>query len=302
MKKIFFAVLIISLFVSMSYSITLSDLYDVNPDIKKSYEGVLKDSEKQKVLDYLNYVRKLHNLKPVVYEKNFDIITAKASLIMTANATLTHTPDKKMKCFTQEGADGAKTSNLYISGYSDQSMMEDSTISIKSWLTDDNVDNLGHRRWVLDPFLKYVSFGRVDGIPLVKSDFFMTAETLRVVNPEQNDISDTNIEYVAYPVSEYPKDLFIKEWFLSFTAIPSVKNIWDNRLVSYKKTVIEITDSAGKKLKISDISFNNDGFGVPNIIQWKTTGLKDNVKYTVSIKNVMNGSESKDYKYNFILK
>jgi len=57
----------------------IDDIYDILPDIQSCYEGVLKDSEKQRVLAELNFIRNLHGLNPVSYNYEDDIYTAKAA-------------------------------------------------------------------------------------------------------------------------------------------------------------------------------------------------------------------------------
>ena len=71
----------------------LSMFYEKEPDIQNGYEGILKDSEKQKDLNLLNYVRERHRLRPVIYNFSDDLYAAKAALIIAANAKLNHYPD-----------------------------------------------------------------------------------------------------------------------------------------------------------------------------------------------------------------
>ncbi|MES0491170.1 MAG: hypothetical protein ABUK01_14325, partial [Leptospirales bacterium] len=164
------------------------------------------------------------------------------------------------------------------------------------WVVDDRVESLGHRRWILDPFLKYISYGRVDGNGV-------SAAALKVIHDESQDITKTNLNFVAYPYGDYPDRLFAKSWYLSFNAIVDRTSGWGNgqKNINYKKAKIEVRDPKGRKLGVSSIKTNYEGYGIPNIIQWKTRGLANNVEYTVTIKNVTVNGKPKDYTYKFRL-
>ncbi len=212
MKKFLIACLVL-IFCGKVSAVTVDELYDVKPNPAACNEGVLKETEKQKVLKKLNVIRKLHGLKPVAYNSDDDKLTAKSALIMQANATLTHTPDKSMKCWSEEGAKGSGKSNLFIGFASGRKDVDTSESYVAGWLIDDGVDSLGHRRWLIDPFLKYVSFGRVDGKPVVNSEWeTTTGAAISVINEESADIKDTKTEFVAYPYQNYSNELFKKNW------------------------------------------------------------------------------------------
>lgn len=301
MKKLL-AVFLTLLFYGNACAVTMEELYDVIPDPASCNEGVLKEAEKQKVLKKLNVIRKLHGLKPVAYNSADDKLTAKSALIMQSNAKLTHNPDNSMKCWTAEGQKGSGKSNLFIWCASGTEYVSDSESYVTGWLIDDGVESLGHRRWLIDPFLKHVSFGRVDGKPVVSSDCeTTTGAAISVIHNESADIKDTKIEFVAYPYQNYSNELFKKDWLLSFTAIYDKSRVWNNSEANYAGAKITVTDEAGKALSVHSVSHDNTGYGVPNIIQWKVTGLKDNIKYTVKISGVMVKGQLQDYMYWFKL-
>ena len=55
-----------------------------------------------------------------------------------------------------------------------------SASALGSLLVDNGVETLGHRRWMLHPFLGTTSLGRVDGTP-PGSPYFYTGVSLKVV-------------------------------------------------------------------------------------------------------------------------
>lgn len=301
MKKIL-TLCFVLLFCKNAFAISLDELYDVKPEPSSCKEGVLKKSEKLKVLDRLNAIRNLHGLKPVSYNEADDALTAKSALIMQANATLTHTPDKTMKCWSAEGEKGSGKSNIHIYYSSGMKDLEESKDIVAGWLIDDGVDSLGHRRWLIDPFLKYVSFGRVDGKPVINSEWdTTTGAAISVINNESADIKDTKTEFVAYPYQNYSNELFKKNWFLSFTALYDKTSAWNNSGANYTGAKITVTGENGNALSVHSVSHDNTGFGVPNIIQWKINGLQDNIKYAVKISGVMVDGKPKEYSYWFML-
>jgi len=276
----------------------INQLYDDLPDISTCYEGVLKDSEKLNALNTINEIRTLHHLKPVEYNYEEDHLVAKSALISVANATLNHNPSINSKCYTKEGQLGSNSSNLHI-GYqnnTDKVYLADHVII--RFLVDSNTKTIGHRRWILFPFLKTIAYGRVDA-KIGKYNTMITAITLKVINDEMADISDTEIEYIAYPYENYPSNYFKHGWYSSFSVLFDKTDRWKNRNVDYRNAKITVTDENGKKLSIKSIKYNTDGAGLPNILQWKIGKTKNKKKYRVKIENVLVNGEQRDYSYWF---
>lgn len=268
----------------------IDDIYEILPDIDMCDEGVLKDTEKEKALDELNFIRSLHGLKPVSYNYKDDIYTAKAALIIVANKKMNHHPDSSYKCWTEEGEYGCSKSNLSMSWGWESNIPKTENFVIRQ-VIDNNVESLGHRRWLLFPFLKNISYGRVDV-------FGFTGAAIKVIN---EDLTPANVDFVAYPYGEYPRNLFVKNWYLSFSIVADRNDRWNNVNVDFSNAIIEIYDEKGNALPIKSISYNNEGYGIPNHLQWKTDGIKNSIKYTVDIKNVKVFGVYKDYQYWFTL-
>nr|WP_294948222.1 CAP domain-containing protein [uncultured Mucilaginibacter sp.] len=274
--------------------------YATRPDIENCLAGSLNNSSKQTALARVNYIRNLHKLPAVSYNAADDELAQQSALISAANAVLDHAPTASALCYTADGALGSGKSNLGISLSSQITDFKDET-NVDRWLTEEYSQTIGHRRWLLDPFLKYVAYGRVDGKPK-KSDYsFTSAASLKVINNEVADIPYLNIDYVAYPYAEYPSNLFLKNGFLSFSALYDRFNEGNNSYIKYRHASVEVTDQSGSPLLVSAISFDNQYEGLPNSIQWKVDGLKDNTPYTVKIKNVEADGKALSYEYNFKL-
>lgn len=272
-------------------------LYAVAPDVANCKEGQLSQAMKDSALERLNYIRALHGLKLLLYEPKDDVKVQQASLIIVANAKLTHTPAATYECYTTAGKDGSGQSNIYIM-YGSQTI-KSAYEFIDGWLIDDDVESLGHRRWILDPFLRYTAFGFVQGKPLVNAGWSsVIGSAMKVMGNTKN--SDTGpIDFVAYPHGVYPQALFLKSWFLSFSAVIDRTSSWKNDGIDYSKATVQVTDPNGTALTVSSMIADDQGFGLPNSLQWKVAGLKNGVTYSVKISGVGTAAGSKTYSYTF---
>ncbi len=294
----------------------LSQLYVQIPDISRCIPGKLTDKEIQTAFKMVNRIRTLHQLPPVTYKSSMDEASAKAALIVAANRSMTHHPSLESLCFSDEGAETSSHSNLFISTYS----IWDPTLSgrrvpdivtqmkkyliptsdiVAGWLIDRNVPSLGHRRWLLSPFLTEISFGRVDTIRHSGNRWdVITGSALAYRAVKGMPLLPVNF-FVACPFNDYPASFFDKNEFLSFSAIPISANIFGNELVQLDAARITITNQHGKSMPVRDIHWDNNAYGVPNALIWKTPGLKLNKRYHVTISNVRFGNNAHTYRYMF---
>ena len=281
---------------------TQTDIYDVIPDVNNCQSGALKDSEKQKILAKVNSIRALHGLKPVTYNYSKDVNAQSSALITAANENLSHTPPANWKCYTAAGATGSENSNLFIKWYFGSSTPK-SEETILGWMMDQNVDVCGHRRWLIDPFLKFIAFGRVDGVSKNNPQFNVLGASIYVIDSDKQNLLDWNDDFVAYPFHNYPTELVFDNknayWLFSFTAVFDKTDWWSNKNVSYANATLEIKDAANQVVSYTDLSSNNEGYGVPNALKWRIPSVQKEMTYTVTIKNVSFGANTKDYTYWF---
>ena len=272
--------------------------FDRIPDLGSCYEGILKDTRKQEALSYVNYVRSLHNLSPVSYDNTSDLQTQKAAFMSVANQTITHTPSVNSKCYSPEGADGCLASNLSFAGHSGFYPDHTDEYVIEGFMKEKNSPSIGHRRWILFPFLKCISYGRAFGKP-EGSEFYLSASALKVIYSETQDVNVSSIPFIAYPHNNYPSKLFETDCFLSFSVVFDKSKMWTN--VGFAFANIEVRNESNQSMPVSEKSYDIDGSGMPNSIQWKVAHLVKGVLYTVSIKNVDVEGIKKDFQYNFKL-
>ena len=287
-------------------------IYASEPDFSSCDAGIPTDAEKQKVLARINYIRAIHNLKPVEYDEDGDGMTAECSLVIAANEQLSHQPKSSWKCYSQEAYDGCYSSNisLVMTTNADTTLM-DSTSIVDGFLTDENEVppvTLGHRRWMTDPWLAHISFGRADYSD--GSGHFVLGSAIRVINrddpSDQQDISDTDIKFVAYPFENYPAELYNDNVMMSFTVIGDKFSKYNNGegKINLNSATVAIIGPDNKTMKIKSGSLATDysGSGVPNSLRWYAEGIKPNAKYNVTILNVFVNNNPESYQYWFELK
>jgi uncharacterized protein YkwD len=279
-----------------------SGIYVTAPTVSSCSTGQLKDSERTAVLAKLNAVRTRHGLSAVTYDSSFDTAAAEAAMYMVANKGLTHSPSNSGLCYTSGASTLAGSSNLHLSWTSASTTQNiASSDAIVGYLIDDNVASLGHRRWVLYPFLSKTTYGRVDGQPAGTSNKYM-ASVLKVIGNAASSVSMTN-DFVAYPYGSYPASEFSTSWFLSFSVVASKTNANanGNSQVSFASASISVKKPDGTALTISEQSADYTGYGLPNHLQWKAAGLQNGVSYTVTISNVVVNGVTREFVYSFSL-
>lgn len=291
-------------FAARSYIENSQQLYEVQPDIPACNAGMLADSVRERVLQLVNRIRGIHGLSPVTYNREFEPEVMETSLMMAANGQLSHDPPSSWKCYTDKGANGAKHSNLHGGMMSRYLQFLTPEQIVTGWLTDvrnASGDNVGHRRWLLDPFLQNISFGLVSG----RVGSAMTSgAAIRVIweRPGPPQAQQSSNEFIAYPINDYPSELFDRNAIISFTALVNPRSKYDNA-ADYSKATVRVTDEKGEKQTVRDITSDSQGFGIPNIIKFRLPDMQYNKRYNIHITNVLVGNKGtaapKDYSYWF---
>lgn len=269
--------------------------YDVQPDIGACRAGTLKAAVKAEFLARLNEIRARHNLAPVVYSTDEDVQQAESSLMMAANVALSHTPPANWLCYTSGGAAAAGASNL-IGGWGTGLRFDSEDDLLAGWLREGGTAQLGHRRWILHPFLRKTSYGRVSG--LLPDGRRATTASMRVFNfASAGPAPSTVPPFVGFPQGDYPSRYFALTDYLSFSVVPSATNNGADRSVDFSAATVTVRGPSGD-LPVTDVSRDNDGYGIANNIQWRVTGLAANTSYTVTISGVRSAPQT-SYSYDF---
>lgn len=276
-------------------------LFTTQPDVSDCRPGVLAQSVRDDVLARMNAIRALHRLPPVIYSAADDEQATQAALMMAANGQLSHTPPASWTCHSATGATGAGTSNLYGGLISPWLTYYTEDMYLAGWLTETSnlvANNVGHRRWMLDPFLGKIAYGRV---AQVLADGSRTdAAAMKVVSFTGGVSVPANLPaFVAYPYGDYPARYFDAGALLSFTVVAdATQRGGANATVDFAAATISVSDGA-TSLAVSNVSYDNAGYAVPNNLQFNVAGLKQGVSYSVKIAGVVTRGKATDYSYTF---
>lgn len=304
-------------------------LYSKEPSIQDCDEGILKPAEAEKVLQRLNYIRSLHGLNPVTYNYRDDTYTAKAALVTAANVDKDQLPDASFRCWSEPGKIGRENSLaysiIYTTSGSTQALpsmnLYKSENFIDAMLMDSRRESVLGSSWLLNPFLKSISFGRVDDVALTataqvigrnaetveRQVDYVSGATIKFTDATSRDISNLNADSIAFPIGEYPQNLFKADAYqhgyppMLFSIAAAEQKLVNQQNVDFAKATVEIS-GGGTKLVIDSVTDQKDLQSLPNALTWKAKGIEPGTKYTVTIKNVKVFDKINSYEYWFKLK
>lgn len=111
---------------------------------------------KKAVIRRVNFFRAMAGVPAKVeVDLNYSSKAQKAALIMSANNDLSHYPDESWTHYSTDGAEAARSSNLYLG--------ESGPNSVTGYIDDGGSNNftVGHRRWILYPNAQSMGTGDV---------------------------------------------------------------------------------------------------------------------------------------------
>ncbi len=179
--------------------------YAEEPVVTAPYSlGVLSEDTLQSAVAMLNQVRYIAGLPAEVkLNDGYNVLAQAASLVDYANGELSHTPSRPADMeedLYNIGYMGAGQSNL-ARGSGDLN----STI-IHAWMADfdkSNADRVGHRRWILNPYMGETGFGLVSGEKGSYSAVYAF---------DNSDRSVGNVFGVAWPAQNMPVNYFTHDY------------------------------------------------------------------------------------------
>lgn len=283
------------------FAAQVAALYAVQPNIANCQAGQLASATTATLLANLNGLRALHRLPPVTYSAADEAGAQQSALLQAANDALSHTPPPNWKCYTALGAQVSAQANLYGGFGGGLGVMSDDAI-LAGWMTEMNnvvADSVGHRRWILHPFLGAVSYGRVIGASPTSTR--ADGAALKVFGMPGAGVANGPLPpFIAYPYEEYPARYFDLGALHSFSVIASsTPGSSANATVSFANARVTVTQRGGGAMTVSKISFDNVGYGLPNNLQWAVAGLRAGTIYDVSITNVVVSGQTRSYTYYF---
>ncbi len=295
----------------------LESPFTQTPNPAACQPGVLKASSKTAVVDWVNRLRALHGLSPVVYDFSLEGGTQAAALMMLTNNQLSHTPPSNWVCYSSDGATAASKTNLsrgMVTGEVSSVPNSQPTAMLGGFFTELNSRNasgnidIGHRRWLLNPFLRQISVGWVDAR---STNQYSYAGTLRVIDESDFEVpTSSKVDFVAYPQGDYPAEAFDPATRLSFSVLVNKSSLWqnDSSRVDLSGAQVEMTPALALNTLQATVLNTQDPNsagteGLPNVLEWNAPGMQRGVTYTVKVKGVKIKTDSawqtKEYQYSF---
>ncbi len=273
-----------------------ASLYAQPPDPAHCIAGVLRPETKFRFLDAFNALRARHGLAPVRYNEAADLSAGEAALIMATNNALSHDPPPNWTCWTAAGASAAGSSNLLGGVSSPYLTYEDDNAILAEWLIEGDGDEIGHRRWMLDPYLDQTALGRV--IAVLPGGTRVDSVVMKVfdfpgMSPGHAHLPNAP-EFVAWPQGEYPAVFFSPRARLSFSVSQNPDAF---AKVDFSEARVSIRDGE-RNLPVRDQLWDNEGYGVANCLSWRVDGLVSGRTYTVTISGIRDAPRD-HYSYTF---
>ena len=270
-------------------------LYAARPNPRNCVAGTLTQRTKDRALHGMNRIRALHGLAPVRYSSLYDRSVQEAALIQAANGFPGHHPPPRARCYTTAGAQASRTGNLSGVVKRGQTFLDRDPVHMMiGWANDARNLNLiaavGHRRWLLNPFATYMSYGQVYGHAVQKTFDFDHEPALTPF---------VTVDYVAFPYETYPAALMEDDPPWSFSVIEDKRDIWANQYPYFENAGIRVVrPSDGASLVITDRYTDTEASGVPNLLSWQVEGWEYDTPYHVTIRNVgMQTRQLRSYSY-----
>ena len=208
-----------------------------------------------------------------------------------------HYPEPGDRCYTAAGAEASGSSNL-SGGFVGVGLKGYPAGDMVGWTNDAAnvglVAAAGHRRWLLDPFATYLSYGQVEGYGVQKVVGF---------DREPDITPPVEVDYVAFPYETYLGVLMLSgrggglhnpvPW--SFSVFEDKTNSLGNvRRYFDTATAVSVTRvSDGGRLPVSDLYTELGDF-----LSWQVADWEFDTLYEVEIDNVtMRGGETQSFSY-----
>lgn len=275
-------------------------LYAEQPDFEQCRPGRLKPEITTTLTARINEVRALHGLAPVTYDPATENTAVAAAMVFAANGSLSHYPGSWWRCFTEDAATGARLSNIFGGLASQRLIFVSMDEMVTGWMTDVrhmNPGSIGHRRWLLDPFLATISFGRVAGI--LPDGRRTDGAALRIIGSNRFVPEPIEGGFIAYPFGDYPARFWDPGAMLSFAVLVDLRDKNASEQVDYSDVQITVRRTGGAAVEVSRVSSDHNALGLPNSLQFAAEGLQPGVSYDVAIRNVRVQGQSRDFAYSF---
>ncbi len=118
--------------------------------------------QREQALGYVNFIRCLSGLESVSLSEELNEAAQYAAELAAANGTLSHHPEKPQgmeEALYQKGKEAAARCNLILFNWNGSGLMGRAAVQFAQDAGENNQYVLGHRRWLLYPYMKHTGFG-----------------------------------------------------------------------------------------------------------------------------------------------
>ena len=229
----------------------------------------------------INYLRAMAGVPGTIFlSPEYNHKAQQAALMMSVNNILTHNPNPKLVCYTEEGDGAAGKSNLALG--------TNGVDALDMYMKDNGTDSVGHRRWILYPHTLRMGTGDVSSIGEKPA-----GNALWVIDPSRLTTRPaTRDNFVAWPPPGYvPYQIVYQRWSFLY---PSA---------DFSSTSITMS-SNGSPINLTILPLA-DGYG-ENTIVWDPNATFGSVPladttYTVHLSNVLIDGMYHDFSYDVIV-
>jgi hypothetical protein len=173
------------------------------------HPGTTSAAFREAVLRRINYFRAMAGIPPVTsFNDSYNRKAQAAALMMSVNKALNHTPPTTWLCYSQDGYDGASSSNLYLGVYGSS--------AISGYMYDPGGGNyfVGLRRWILYPQTQQMGTGDIppqNGYQPANALWVFDASNMWGPRPA------TREDFVAWPPPGYvPYQVIYPRWSFAY--------------------------------------------------------------------------------------
>ncbi|MDD2608544.1 MAG: CAP domain-containing protein [Giesbergeria sp.] len=263
---------------------------DWTGDISSCNAGSTSSDYQAATLRRINWFRAMAGVPAQInLDSQYNRKAQQTALMMSAQNALSHYPDNSWACYSAEGAEGARYSNLAL-GRAGASAVAD------GYIRDDGSNNapVGHRRWLLYPQTKIMGVG--DVTPNALNANALSASAIWVFdNQTYAPRPPVRDDFVAWPPAGFiPYQTIYPRWSFSYPG------------ADFSAASIHMTEN-GQPLATRPEALH-DGYG-ENTLVWLPGNYTDDslwnrpsadTVYQVTISNVKIGGQTRSFSYQVI--
>ncbi len=256
-------------------------------NIANCYAGQTSHDYQAATLRRINWFRAMAGVPAhISLDSQYNQKAQQTALMMSAQNALSHYPDSNWACYSAEGAEGARYSNLAL-GRAGANAVAD------GYIRDDGSHNapVGHRRWLLYPQTKMMGVG--DVTPSTNTADALSANAIWVFDSHtQAPRPPVRDDFVAWPPAGFvPYQAIYPRWSFSYPD------------ADFSAASVSMTEN-GQALATQPEPVR-DGYG-ENTLVWLPGSYTDksvwsrpsaDTIYQVTISNVKIGGQTRSFSY-----